>query len=45
MCSSFDYSESAISELQKVVTPYMNILLEDKYCQYLFSEINMRGAS
>ncbi len=44
MCSSFDYSDSAIEELKDKITPYTELLQWDKYIQYLLSEIGIYGA-
>ena len=45
MCSSFDYSESAVEELKEKIAPYFDQLTSDKFTKYFISEINITGAS
>jgi len=41
MCSSIDYSNNAIEELVKNITWNIEKLVKDKFCQYLFSQLNI----
>ncbi len=43
MCSSYDYSESAIEELKTKISPYLQQLNADKWCRYVFEELEIRG--
>jgi len=41
MCSSYDYSEGAIKELEQKVRPFFKELNECDFCRYLFSELGI----
>jgi len=41
MCSSYDYSDNALKELKEKVSPFLNQLMHDKYCNYLFKELEL----
>jgi len=41
MCSSYDYSDEFREELKEKTKPYMKELREDKWCSYIFSELEI----
>lgn len=41
MCSSIDYSDNAVEELVKNITWNIAELVKDKFCQYLFNQLNI----
>ena len=43
MCSSYDYSQDAIDELQEKIASFTDILNQDRFCHYFLSEINIEG--
>jgi len=43
MCSSYDYSEEAKSELSEKLSSYLSELMEDKWCQYFLTELEIRA--
>jgi hypothetical protein len=43
MCSSYDYSQNAIDELQEKIAPFIHELNQDKFCRYFLSELNIGG--
>lgn len=44
MCSSIDYSDSAKDELTSYISDKIAELMEDKFCEYLFKELDISGA-
>lgn len=44
MCSSFDYSENAVEDLKDNISMDIAELVEDKFCKYLFEQLNTSGA-
>lgn len=43
MCSQIDYSDDAVEDLVKNVSSDITGLMEDKYCKYLFEQLNLKG--
>lgn len=43
MCSSYDYSTEAVEELTTKTEKFMDEILEDKWCRYLFNELEIKG--
>ena len=43
MCSSYDYSIEAVSELKEKVANYLDLLMKDKWCRYVLSKLGIRG--
>lgn len=43
MCSSYDYSEEAVEELTEKIENHMDELMSDKWCRYLFGELEIKG--
>ena len=43
MCSSYDYSQDAVDELQEKIAPVIGELNQDKFCRYFLSELNIGG--
>ena len=41
MCSSYDYSSNAIEELKEKTLPFIDELMQDKWCEYLFTELEL----
>lgn len=41
MCSSFDYSENAVEDLKDNISMDIAELVEDKFCKYLFEQLNI----
>ena len=41
MCSSYDSSEEATEEFKEQVIPHLEKLKSNKWCQYLFSELEL----
>jgi len=41
MCSSYDYSENAVSELQEKIASFKDTLNQNKFCRYFLSELNI----
>ena len=41
MCSSYDYSEDAIDELNSKVSTCLDELMQNKWCQYFLTEIGI----
>lgn len=43
ICSSYDYSQDAVDELQEKIASFKDILNQDRFCRYFVSEINIEG--
>lgn len=43
MCSSYDYSQDAIDELQEKIAPFIHELNQDKWCSYFLKELEIEG--
>jgi hypothetical protein len=43
MCSSYDFSQDAIKELQEKIAPVIDELNEDKWCSYFLKELEIEG--
>jgi len=41
LCSSYDYSSEAVSELKEKIADHLDCLMQNKWCRYVLSELEI----